>query len=344
MSRGLLIITQVVDQDDPVLSFFHAWIEALAPSFEAIQVICLKEGRHALPGNVSVHSLGKEHGRSRLKYIWRFYRLSYGLRSRYQSVFIHMNEEYALLGGLFWRLARKRVFLWRNFHTGSWRTDLAAFWCTNVFCTSAASYTARYAKTVLMPVGVQLEARSGQHGIARVPSSILSLGRIAPVKRIEVLVDALALLAAEGVSYTADIYGDALPEDTDYRDALVQDVSARGLDGRIRFHAGIANRETPAVYAAHQLFVNLSPSGMYDKTIFEALAEGALALASSRDYAEAADPHLIFEEGSAASLAARLRALLEAPGEAREALRSEGRELAQAQSLTRLAGLLAARL
>src|SRR3989344_3692203 len=55
----LLICTQAADQDDPVLGFFHEWIAGLAKQFESVEVVCLKEGRHALPANVSVHSLGK---------------------------------------------------------------------------------------------------------------------------------------------------------------------------------------------------------------------------------------------------------------------------------------------
>ena len=55
----LLITTQAVDLDDPVLGFFHRWIEEFAKHCESISVICLKEGRHDLPDNVHVYSLGK---------------------------------------------------------------------------------------------------------------------------------------------------------------------------------------------------------------------------------------------------------------------------------------------
>lgn len=59
----LLIITQTVNTEDPVLGFFVRWIEEFAKHAETVEVICLKEGSHAfLPSNVRVYSLGKKRG------------------------------------------------------------------------------------------------------------------------------------------------------------------------------------------------------------------------------------------------------------------------------------------
>ncbi|TSC61255.1 MAG: hypothetical protein Athens041674_828 [Parcubacteria group bacterium Athens0416_74] len=82
----LLVLTQTVDQGDPVLGFFHGWLFAFAKCFPHIHAVCLKEGRHDLPGNVVVHSLGKERGVGRLRYIWNFYRLAWSLRREYDAV------------------------------------------------------------------------------------------------------------------------------------------------------------------------------------------------------------------------------------------------------------------
>src|SRR3989344_6741688 len=55
----LLIVTQKVDKNDPVLGFFHRWIEKFAKNFERVTVICLGKGEYNLPANVKVLSLGK---------------------------------------------------------------------------------------------------------------------------------------------------------------------------------------------------------------------------------------------------------------------------------------------
>ena len=88
----LLIVTQAVDRNDPVLGFFHRWIEEISQHVQTVHVVCLKEGPHSLPSNVTVHSLGKESGRSRLKYVTRFYSYIWKFRGEYDAVFVHMNQ------------------------------------------------------------------------------------------------------------------------------------------------------------------------------------------------------------------------------------------------------------
>ena len=100
----LLIITQKVNKNDPILGFFHRWIEEFAKRFEKLTVICLEKGEYSLPENVRVLSLGKEEGRSKAEYLSRFYRYIWEERNNYDAVFVHMNQEYVLLGWKFWKL------------------------------------------------------------------------------------------------------------------------------------------------------------------------------------------------------------------------------------------------
>lgn len=282
----LLVVTQAVDKQDPVLGFFHRWLEEFAKKFDAIEVVCLCEGVHTLPDSVHVHSLGKERGRqTRIQYAVRFLRLIWNLQKDYDVVLVHMNQEYVLLGGLLWKCLGKRIYLWRNHYAGSLLTDVAVWLCTKVFCTSKHSYTARFEKTVLMPVGVDTDAFKSVPGVVCAPYSILSLGRIAPSKRLEILLEALTMLAREGIDFTADIYGAPLPEHIEYYEHLQSLVAEKQLSDKVAFRGGIKNEETPAVYSAHSIFVNTSQSGMYDKTLFEAAACGCQVLAASEDFA-----------------------------------------------------------
>jgi glycosyltransferase involved in cell wall biosynthesis len=309
----LLIVTQAVDTYDPVLGFFHRWIEELATHYEHVEVICLREGKHALPNSVRVHSLGKESGRkSRLRYALRFLALVARLRSEYDMVLVHMNQEYVLLGGFVWKLFGKRIYMWRNHYAGSWLTALAVALCTKVFCTSAYSYTAKFKKAVLMPVGVDTDTFKPVPETKRVPHSILSLGRIAPSKNIHVLISALRTLNEQQIDFTCDIYGDALPKDTPYLEGLKKSVAEARLSERVHFLGPVKHTDTPAVYSAHQIFVNTSRSGMYDKTILEAAACGCVVLASSRDFAKLADIEFSFREGDVAELAEKLEGHLAA--------------------------------
>lgn len=308
--KKLLILTQTIDSRDPVLGFMHRWIAKFAAHWQSITVICLNQGEYDLPANVKVLSLGKETGPSRLKYLANFYRYIFKERDNYDKVFVHMNEEYVLLGGIIWRLMGKKISMWRNHHAGSLKTRLAIALSHVVFCTSKYSYTAPFKKTIIMPVGIDTEAFRKISEINKKPSSILFLARISPVKKPHVLIDALGILAKKNISFTAHIYGDPLPKDIGYYESLKKQVAESGMADKVSFHAGIPNTETPRVYSEHGIFVNLSSSGMYDKTIFEAMACETLSVASNLNLKGLIDVVFIFEEGNAADLATKLEKIL----------------------------------
>ncbi len=315
----LLIITQAVDTEDPVLGFFVRWIEEFSKRVEHTEVICLKVGRSDLPTNVRVHSLGKERGAaSRATYVWRFLSLAWRLRDDYNVVFVHMNQEYLFIAGWLWKLLGKRVYLWRNHYAGSMLTDVASAFCTKVFCTSKHSYTAKYKKTVIMPVGVDTERFYPDARIARVPRSILFLSRMSPSKRPEMLIDALVLLEQGGTDFTATFVGSPLPRDEAFYEGLKEKVRSLSFKDKITFLSGVPNRETPDLYRAHEIFVNTSPSGMLDKTIFEAAVSGCIVLASSADFADTAGSDTMFSD--ARELTTRLRACIATPPFVRDAM------------------------
>ena len=110
----LLIVTQKVNKNDPILGFFYNWIIKFSEEFESVVVICLEEGDEVadLPHNVKVLSLGKESGKSRIKYLIRFYKYIWSERGNYDVVFVHMNQIYVVLGGVLWHLLSKKIALW----------------------------------------------------------------------------------------------------------------------------------------------------------------------------------------------------------------------------------------
>lgn len=339
---NLLIVTQTLDSTDPTLGFFHAWVEELATQYEQVTVICLREGSHALPANVHVRSLGKEVGTSRMTRVYRLLRVSVLERKHYDAAFVHMNQEYVLLAGWLWRLLGKPIYMWRNHYAGSWLTTLAAVQCKAVFYTSKYSYTARYRHARQMPVGIDTNTFAPVPSVERDTHNVFSLGRIAPSKRIEILIEALHLLAQKSIFVSTTICGDALPRDKEYERGLYRMVEEYGLEGQVRVIPGIPNTETPALYSRHGVFVNCSRSGMLDKTMFEAMACGTLVLASSEDLKGMLDVQHIFEDGNAHDLAKKLEALLALSPQDREARAVELQRVAGAHSLSMLAEKLRA--
>ena len=343
----LLITTQAVDLNDPVLGFFHSWITEMSKRCESVHVVCLKEGRHALPANVSVHSLGKPsfskasqgNGNrffSRIKYVWSFYRYVWSLRKEYDSVFVHMNQEYVLLGGKFWWLLRKRVVLWRNHKMGSIGTHIAGLFAHTVCYTSPSAYVASFRNAVRMPVGIDTDFFKPK-GIAD-PHSLLFLGRLDAVKKPDVFLRAMDILRRDGNPAHADVYGDPTPGREDFARKLKADFSSLK---RVSFHSGVRNDETPAIYNAHAIYVNLTPSGSFDKTIGEAMACGSVVVVANDAVRDVVPPACLVDPQSVESVAAGLRAALALSGDKRKELAHKMREyIVNEHSLSLLASRL----
>lgn len=320
----VLICAQAVDLDDPVLGFFHRWIEEFARHCEHVTIICLNKGRHALPGNVRVCSLGKEHASGprlikRIRYSLRFYGYVWRLRREYDAVFVHMNQEYVLLGGPFWRLFRKRIVLWRNHIEGSFLTRIAVLLSDVVCYTSSKAYVARFSNARQMPVGIDMSVyatpRTAETG------TLLFLSRIDPVKRLDILLDALEILHAESMQIRLHVYGEPTPSREEYLATLRSAHASLEDAGVVSYHGSVKHEDTPGIYATHDIFVNTTASGSFDKTIIEAMSSGCLVVAANdavRDVIE----DLWWDGKDATGLAASIRESLRVSlaGDTREAV------------------------
>jgi glycosyltransferase involved in cell wall biosynthesis len=315
----LLIITQKMDCEDPVLGFFHHWVEKLAERFEKTTVICLQKGTVNLPPDIAVWSLGKEIKQSRLSYLLNFFRCIWVLRKSYDAVFVHMNPVYIVLGGMCWLLLGKKYYLWYNHSYGNFLTWLAAAMAHNVFYTSPFSYTARFKHGRRMPAGIDTELFSRNTGIIRQPRSILYLGRISPIKKVDVLIQAAELLNKRAGDFTLCIAGGAEKQFADYYNSITALAESPACSGRIRFMGEIPNYRAAEVYNGNEVLVNLSPSGLFDKTVLEAMACEALVIASSEAFREFLPLECLFAEGNAEDLAEKLHYLINLPQEAKQA-------------------------
>lgn len=305
-----LIITQKVDQTDPVLGFFVLWLEEFYKQIGPLKVICLQKGENNLPSDIEVFSLGKEKKQSRLNYVIRFFYFLWRERKNYDQVFVHMNQEYVLLAGWWWRLTGKKIFLWRNHPAGSFLTKIAIWLANKVYCTSKQSFTAGFSKTEIMPVGINTEIFKRDNNVEKIKNSILFLGRISTIKKPDILIEALNLLDKQEVSFQSLIVGDPLPKDFLYYQSLKDRVEFLGLSDKVKFNSGIKNNETIIFYNKHEIFVNLTPSGAFDKTIFEAMACETLVVTSNLSLKGEVEDRFIFSEGDYLELVEKLKTVL----------------------------------
>jgi len=316
----LLIITQKIDIQDPILGFFHRWVEEFSKRYEKVTVIALGVGEYKLPENVKVLSLGKEefirshsyhsHIIRRLVAIYRFYKYIWQERKNYDSVFVHMNQEYVILGWKLWWLLDKKIMLWRNHPMGNFFTNIAVWVSDRVFCTSEYAYTAKFKKTEIIPVGIDTNLFKRRPEVKKAPNSVLFLGRISPVKNIHLLIEALNLLNKENFSFNAAIIGDAPERDRQYYASIKNKINEYGLEKMIDLRGAVTPREAPDLYNKYELFVNLTVTGSMDKTIFEAMACETLILTSNQSLKGFIDNVFVINEDNVVQLASSIKEII----------------------------------
>ncbi|MFA6227913.1 MAG: glycosyltransferase family 4 protein [Patescibacteria group bacterium] len=317
----LLVLTQKVDKDDAVLGFFHKWLEKMAARCESVVVICLGCGRYDLPVNIKVLSLGKEQGASRLRYVINFFNYIWRERRNYDRIFVHMNPEYLVLGGWLWFCLRKPAYLWFNHQYGNWLARCGQIWTTKIFYTSPQSFFAGSSKSISMPVGIDTDNFRRQGDEPRQNNSCLCLGRISPVKNIEVLIEAVKMLDKNGVGLVVKIIGSALNKDQDYLKALKASSAELVSIGKVFWQEEIPNYQTPTIYRQYDFFVNLTNSGSLDKAILEAMACGCLTLVSNTSLEAVLPAELLFKEKDSIDLSQKIIEILGWTEEKKEALR-----------------------
>ena len=314
----LLVITQKVSKNDPLLGFFHGWLVEFSKHFESIVAVCLEKGDYDLPANIKVLSLGKEAGKSRITQVGRLYRYVWQERGNYDAVFVHMNQEYVILAGLLWRGMGKKIMMWRNHPYGNILTRLAVLLSHKVFCTSEQSFvfksaqSAKTTKVIIMPVGIDTSYFVRKPDISKDFNKALYLGRISPVKNIDIIIKSIKAVKDSDTKMGLTVVGDST-DNGSYLDSLKAETNRLGISDSVAFMPSVTNQETPRYYNSYGYSINATQSGSFDKTICEAMACEQIVLTSNPALAGKVDDRLLFKELDAADLAAKLGALSKLP-------------------------------
>lgn len=310
----ILILTQIVDKNDPVLGFFHDWLLEFSKRFEKVTVICLKKGSFDLPKNVQVFSLGKELTKSRLRYLGRFFMFLFKERNKYDSVFIHMNPEYIILGGLFWRLMGKKIVFWYTHRQITTRLKIATLFANTILTAASESFRIKSGKVFVVGHGIDVKKFEGSFSSKlslHDPLRIMSVGRITPIKNLDIFLEALSFLKKDQISFEASIIGGpAVASDDVYLESLKKMVKSLSLEQEVKFLGAIAPNDILEHYARNDISVNLTPTGGVDKAVLEAMAAGVVPLTSNqafRSFFGKFAPILIFKESDALDLSEKIK-------------------------------------
>lgn len=282
----LLILTQKVDKNDPILGFFHSWLAQFARHFEKVSVICLEKGDYNLPDNVEVHSLGKERGFNKARKLLTFYFLLYKLRHDHDAVFVHMNPEYVVMGGLLWRLWKKHIVLWYTHRAINWKLRKAYALSHAVATAAEESLNVKGDKTHIIGHGINTHIFKKREQTSHTSElSLLHVGRITPIKHLEVLIGALDLLHKDGIPSRVILVGEPVSkEDREYKKDLEHRIETHGLVDYVSFVGSRTQNEVAQYLENSTLSVNLAPTGGIDKSVLEALAVGVPTFVCNRAF------------------------------------------------------------
>jgi glycosyltransferase involved in cell wall biosynthesis len=283
----LLIVTQAVDENHQNLGFFVRWIRAFAAECEHVTVLANEVGRYELPKNVTVLSMGKERGVSRLWRYVTFLTTILGFSNEYDTVFCHMNPEYVLAGGWWWRLTGKRVGLWYVHGSVSLRLR-AALSLVDVVCTAnAESFGIKSPKVRVVGHGIDTDYFTSGYRLPHKEKLVIVAGRMAPSKQPKLIAEAL-VSARERVPVRATfIGGPMIAEDKVYQtefEAQVKDVEY------IKYVGPQPHTFVRDAVSAGDMFINVSRTQSLDKAVLEAMASGTIPLTTNRAFRAMLEP------------------------------------------------------
>lgn len=323
----LLILTQKMDRTDGVLGFMHHWVAKLAARVDFISVICLQRGIVNLPENVQVFSLRKEERAIRWRYILWLGRHLWRLRVDYDAVWIHMNPEYVVLAGWWWKLSGKKIFFWYNHQQGGLRVWLAARLADKVFYTSPQAYMRRFTHAVPMPVGVDAEQFVGTT-IAPPARTVIYVGRLSPVKNAEILLTALIRLHNQGEKFKFTLVGEIDVKPREFSQKIKQLLATLARVGCLQLLGKVPNNRLPEILARQELLVNLTPPGSFDKVQIEAMASGTLVLTANTALQEILPPEFLLTEITVAQVVEKIKKIWELTPADKEKIRHNNRQYA----------------
>lgn len=316
--KRLLVFNLMTDADDAVLGFTSDWLNALAARCEAVDVITMQAGRLAVAPNIRVYSLGKERGFSEPRRAWVFYRTLTGLlqHQRYDAAFAHMSELFAVMGAPLLKLAGVPLTLWYAHKSTPPLLKLAEKWVDHVVSASAESFRLPSRKLHIIGHGVDTERFTPPLNLTPQPPlqgergsgfTLVSAGRIAPVKRLETIIAALDTLRDTDVRLR--IVGAAAAPDAEYAARLREQAA----DLPVEFVGAVTHAEMAQVYQQADALVNMSQTGSIDKAVLEAMACGLPVITANEAFQGMLAPWaetLLVPPESPEALPVRVRRLL----------------------------------
>lgn len=306
----LLIVTQVMDKNHPILGFFHRWVEEFAKHFEEVHVICLEKGECNLPEHVHVYSLGKENRERKIKSLYHFYKHFSDIyfKKDVNFVFFHMGAVFTLVAipfALIRRFKKVEFYWWKAHGYIGLRERLSLWFVDRVVTSTASGFPLRTKKRKIIGQAIDTSLFVPTEG-KFFEKRVLYVGRIMPIKHVEVFIDVAKKLTQKGFSFT--IVGPV--GDSEYMTKLQPSLRAVG----VKYIGSLPHGALPALYRQNDFFLNTSLTHSMDKTVLEATLCGCIPLTANHAFKELLEPYgLYFKNQDVDSYVRKINSISETP-------------------------------
>ncbi len=328
--KKLLIFVNKFDENDDLLGFFVGWAKELTRHLDSIIVVAQHIGKYEQIPGLKVILIDKNKISNPIKRAFKFISLLFRLNKDYDGVFVIMAPTWAIVASLATKILGKRLYLWYAVWRGNWKLRLAEKLVDKIFCSVPEAFPFKTVK--LIPVGQGIDTIFFvPNEIKRRSNKILYLGRTSPIKKIDILLEAISELK----KYQFELYNKIEVEiagsfgnagDEKYITSLEELAAELGISEKIKWSGRIPHSQTVAIFQESDVTVNMTPTGSFDKAMLEAMACGALVLSSNRAWLKFFDSELqellLFRQNDPRDLVQKLGRVLDLD----EAVKSELRQ------------------
>lgn len=285
----LVVLTQVVDADHPVLGQTIDIVDALARRCDEVVVICDHVGRYAPPSNVRLRTFGSRSRAGRGLAFERALVEEIVKRERRPDALLgHMVPTFLTLAAPLCKPLRIPLGLWYTHWKDSRSLRLATRLADVVLSVDRRSFPLQSAKVKGIGHGIEMSRFPAPAGPkpSNGPLRLLALGRMVAWKGYTTMLAGLELATEQGLDATLEIRGPALTgSEHEHLAELQRIVSAStALQARVVFEPPVSRDAVPALLAATDVLLSATqPEGSetLDKVVYEAGAAGVPVLSSN---------------------------------------------------------------
>ena len=275
--KRLVIYNLETNLDSNVLAAAHDWIESFAKNVDQVVVYSTHVGRIDLPPNVIVREIG---GGSPARKVIAVLRLLKSVAIEFPNrntltVFHHMSTRSLLIVGLFYKLMGVRQGLWYSHSKKSFTLSASHILADRIFTSTPSAIPISNSRVKFVGHGLKSERFLRNDFVAfQKRNGIVAIGRVVPVKRIELLVEAVSTSKLANLGITCIGPHEA---NGNYPNKILELARTKGIDVSLR--NAIPYKEIPNTLLGFDFIFTGTPKSV-DKAVIEGAMCGCFVISS----------------------------------------------------------------